>query len=143
MSDATDWIRQHRGQPWFLVLSFNAPHTPVHAPPDALHDVDAKALLPAGSCSPGLCYRAMVEAMDEKIGELLAWLRQDFDPSDADDALELDRTVVIFVSDNGPEKFVAADPERSKYTLFEGGVNVPLIVKGPGVVAGKSGEGRV
>jgi len=134
VSDATDWIRQHRGQPWFLVLSFNAPHTPVHAPPDALHDVDAKALLPAGSCSPGLCYRAMVEAMDEKIGELLAWLRN---------AQELDRTVVIFVSDNGPEEFVAADPERSKYTLFEGGVNVPLIVKGPGVVAGKSGEGRV
>ena len=134
VDDAKDWIRKNAGQPWFVVLSFNAAHTPVHAPPSGLHDIDEKALLPGGSCDPGLCYRAMVEAMDNQIGNLLAWLR---------DRQELDRTVVIFVADNGPEEFVAVDPQRSKFTLFQGGVNVPLIVKGPGVVAGASGKGRV
>jgi arylsulfatase A-like enzyme len=134
VDDARDWIRQNHNQPWLLVLSFNAAHTPIHAPPSGLHDIDEKKLLPGGNCDPLLCYRAMVEAMDKEIGILLAWLR---------DAQELNKTVVIFVSDNGPEEFVAVDPQRSKYTLVQGGVNVPLIVKGPGVVADPSGKGRV
>jgi uncharacterized sulfatase len=40
-----------------------------------------------------------------------------------------ENTMVIFVSDNG------SNTDRSKYTLFEPGVNVPMIISWPGHIA--------
>ena len=49
-------------------------------------------------------------------------------------------TVVIFVGDNGTMR-EAVDPpfllEHSKGTPYEGGINVPLIIAGPGIVPGE------
>jgi arylsulfatase A-like enzyme len=74
----------------------------------------------------------MTEAMDTEIGRLLQGLQGL--PGD-----ELERTVIVFVGDNGtPTDATTApfNPQHAKGTPFEGGVNVPLIVKGPGVAAG-------
>jgi arylsulfatase A-like enzyme len=68
----------------------------------------------------------MVEAMDSEIGRLL-------------DSIE-DDAVVIFLGDNGtPQEATDGgwDPEHAKSTLYEGGINVPLIVNGAGVFRGE------
>ncbi len=108
-------------EPWFLYVAFNAPHDPFHLPPAHLHSFDLDETSP-----PPLRYAAMVESLDTELGRLLA--------SVAPDVLE--RTTVIFLGDNGTHRRVVLSPrdrERSKTTVFEGGVNVPLLVVGPTV----------
>ncbi len=139
VDDAITWINS-QSEPWFLYLSLNAPHEPFQVPPHHLVSPTTLALLPkdvlgnplpAGTHCEGnderFCYLAMVEAMDAEIGRLLATL-----PSDVSD-----QTTVIFVGDNGTPPTVTRPPfnnRRAKNTLYEGGINVPLIVRGAGVV---------
>lgn len=120
VNDAVAWInaRTTAGQNWLAWVAFNAPHTPFHNPPAALHSYGAS---PATNL---LKYRAAVEAMDTEIGRLLA-------------AVNFATTTVIFLGDNGtPGQVIQApyDSTHAKDTLYEGGVRVPLIVRGPGVV---------
>ena len=121
VNDAVAWInaRTAAGQPWVAWVAFNAPHTPFHVPPTALHSYGS---------TPGSQrrqYEAMVEAMDTEIGRLLA-------------AVNAGTTDVIFMGDNGTPGSVIQPPftgAQGKDTLYEGGIRVPLIVRGPGVVA--------
>jgi arylsulfatase A-like enzyme len=78
--------QKHDGKPFFLYLSFNAPHTPLQAPPEYVkrysHITDKKRQV----------YAAMVECLDEQVGRVVV-------------ALELhaliSNTLIIFSSDNG------------------------------------------
>lgn len=111
-------------QPWFVVLSFHAGHSPYHAPPAALHTQNLAGLDPATSPVP--FHRAMVEAMDRELGRFLASLP----------AATRANTNVVFVGDNGTASQVVEapfDPTRSKGTVYQGGVRVPLVVSGPAV----------
>ena len=56
---------------------------------------------------------------DEQVGWFLDMLEE---------TGQLENTVVIFVSDNG------SNTERSKYTLYEPGVHIPMIIRWPGHV---------
>ncbi|MFT7465425.1 MAG: arylsulfatase B [Pseudohongiellaceae bacterium] len=110
-------------EPWFVWLAFNAPHAPYHVPPDELHSYSLSGD-PKDSASKHV--KASIEAMDTEIGRLLAGL--------GDGALA--NTTVIFVGDNGTTTQATSAPFKSahaKGTVFEGGVNVPLIVAGAGV----------
>ena len=69
-------------------------------------------------------YLAEVSAMDREIGRLLGALER---------AGELERTVVVYLTDHGPSM------HRAKFSLYEWGTHSSLIVRGPGV----SGAGRV
>lgn len=112
-------------EPWFMWLAFNAPHTPNHHPPPALHTFD----LPPQTTDPELLTKAMIEAMDTEIGRLLASI----------EPAVLANTYVIFIGDNGTGHAATTAPFiplQGKQTIYEGGVNVPLIIKGPGVIAG-------
>lgn len=120
---ALDWLK---GQtpPWFLWLAYTAPHAPFHLPPDSLHHSqglsgDSAAI----DANPLPYYLAMLEAMDTEMGRVL-------------DAVDRQNTVVIFIGDNGPPTAVAQlpyRPRRVKGTVFQGGLQVPLVVSGVGV----------
>ena len=116
--DAIAWLDEQGDRPWFLWFAFNLPHGPTHMPPD-----DARI----GTSESR--YKAMIEAMDFQIGRLL-------------DALEpevRDNTYVIFMGDNGSpggEASAPFGPGRTKGTIYQGGINLPFIVAGPGVAEG-------
>lgn len=75
-------------------------------------------------------YRAVVEALDTEVSRML------FEMQVIDrDGLYRDgsNTVVVYMGDNGTPQPVAPDPLKSKKTLYEGGIHVPLFVFGEGV----------
>jgi arylsulfatase A-like enzyme len=132
VDDAISWIDDNDDeQPWLMWVAFNAPHTPFEAPPANLLSAEtAAALAEAGSDAEAhLIYSSMIEAMDTEIGRLLS----------AIDEEELANTYVIFLGDNGTPTEVSLAPfarERSKGTVYQGGVNVPFMVNGPDVDGG-------
>lgn len=122
--EALDFVRRHHEDPFFLFLSYNAPHGPLQAPEDEIarfsHLSDPKRRI----------YAAMVSIVDRGVGELLDLL----------DDLELtENTLVIFLSDNGgPENANGSDngPLRGgKSDPFEGGIRVPMAARWPGRIA--------
>lgn len=105
--------------PFFLVVSYNAPHWPLEAEPEDL------ARFAHVRNEDRRTYCAMVYAMDRGIGRILDALRQSGREQD---------TIVVFFSDNGgaPEAPSCNAPFRgAKRQHFEGGVRVPLIIKYP------------
>ena len=122
---AIDWVSTQT-KPWFLWLAYNAPHTPFHLPPDDLH---YQGDLPSDEASieanPLPYYMAMLEALDSELGRLLNTLSEEARAN----------TVVIFIGDNGSPNQVTQEynSQRVKGSLYQGGVNVPLIVSGKGV----------
>jgi len=118
VDDALRLIERWGDRPWFLWLAFNAPHSPWHVPPAALHTLAVDQGSPAS-----LLYRADLEALDTELGRLLESLppavRQ--------------RTTVVFLGDNGTPEQVLTTPAKAsqdKGTAYEGGIHVPLIVSG-------------
>jgi len=116
VDDVLAWVGQ-TPDPWFAYVGFHAPHTPYHSPPASLHSVDLTQPTKRKQ------FEAMVEALDTEIGRLLNGLAP---------AVRAN-TTVIFVGDNGSHGQITLppfDPKHAKGTLYEGGVNVPLIVQG-------------
>ena len=137
--DRTDtairWIREQGNEPWFMWLSYILPHTPLHLPPRELLQSDYSDLSPTANTSdnPIRYFHAMVEAMDTSIGRVLDSMTPEV----------RENTYVIFIGDNGTSSGSVAAPfqaGRAKGTVYQGGVNVPLIVSGPGVDEGSVSE---
>jgi len=122
---AIDWIALQT-KPWFLWLAYNAPHEPFHLPPNELH---SQGFLPTDDTSimvnPLPYYLAMIEAMDTEMGRLISSMSQD----------EIDNTVIIFIGDNGtPGQVIQGQSKyRAKGSIYQGGVNVPMIISGKNV----------
>ncbi len=122
---AIDWLDQQT-KPWFLWLAYNSPHTPFHLPPDSLHTQNGLATDQASiDANPTPYYMAMLEAMDTEIGRLLNTLSTE----------ELANTIIIFLGDNGSPNQVAQEynSRRVKGSIYQGGINVPMIISGKGV----------
>ncbi len=108
-------------EPWLLYVAYNAPHEPHMAHPAEFHSYEL-----TDDSSVRDFYDAAVESMDTELGRLIDALGDE----------RKDRTNVLFLGDNGtPKDAIAApyDRDHAKLTLFEGGVRVPVIVRGPAV----------
>lgn len=135
-ADAVRQIEEHDpANPLFLYLAFTAPHTPYQAPQEYLDR------FPDIADENRRAYAAMVAAMDDQIGNVIAAL----------EAKGLrENTLVLFHSDNGGtrskmfagEGAVAGDlPPRNdplregKGTVYEGGTRVVALANWPGRIA--------
>lgn len=119
---AINWVADQTS-PWFLWLAYNAPHTPFHLPPSELHSQGNLATDQASiDANPLPYYMAMLEAMDSEIGRLLDSMSDE----------ERENTVIIFIGDNGTPNQVVQEyvSQRAKGSVYQGGVNVPMIVSG-------------
>jgi arylsulfatase A-like enzyme len=96
-------------------------HTPIQAKPAIRSKYEGRDL---GSCQGNTAYAAMVDNLDQNIGQILQTLETE----------GLDReTLVIFTSDNGGIRSISCqDPIRAgKGSYYEGGIRVPLIFRWP------------
>lgn len=130
-------IESHQSEPFYCQIWLNDPHASLA--PSEEQMTPYRRRTPEGFTSPFMVYAATVVEMDRQVGRLLERLKEL--------GLE-DRTIVIFSSDNGPEDidignaawsaYGSAGPLRGrKRSLYEGGIRVPLIVRGPNIPAGR------
>lgn len=128
-----DFVRRSKDQPWFAQLWLDDVHTPWKPSAEQIAAVKGK-----GRNEREDRFLAVLVAMDTEIGRLVDALRQ---------AGELDDTLIVFTSDNGPTVGAqtpgSAGPYRGrKASLYEGGLRQPLIVRWPGQVAAGSRDER-
>ena len=99
--------------PFFLFLSFNAPHTPMHAKDDVLEKFKD---------NPRQVYASMMWSMDEAIGNVVEALKEND---------QYDNTIIYFLSDNGAAMSNDASPfpfKGWKGNQYEGGIKTPMIM---------------
>jgi arylsulfatase A-like enzyme len=134
---AARFIEEHKSTPFFLDVAYTAPHWPYQVPGNpSVAPNNARHVMPhevgTGTRSD---YVAMVEHLDRQIGELLAVI---------DRAGVADDTIVIFTNDNGGEWLSSNAPFFGrKWTVFEGGIRVPAIVRWPHRIAAGSVSDQV
>ena len=146
--EASRWIRERdKEKPFFLYIPFIAPHTPLDAPEDlkaryAEMEDDRKPTRSghsdntrrigklSGRPSARPMYAAVVDAMDQAIGRVLATLDEEDLAKD---------TIVLFFSDNGGAAYASGGADNvplrgGKGNTFEGGIRVVSVMRWPGVI---------
>lgn len=116
---ASSFIENAKSEPWFAYVAFNAPHTPLDAPPESV-----EACRSRGAKGDLAALYALVEGIDSAMGHLLDTL---------DRSGQRDNTLIFFTSDHGPCPSVTnhgmqrfnAGLRGQKGHVYEGGVRVP------------------
>jgi arylsulfatase A-like enzyme len=119
--EAVDFIERHQDKPFFLFMSYNAPHTPLQPAKEHLervaHIQDETRRLYAG----------LVVGLDDGVGQIMNKLHES--------GLE-ENTLVFFMSDNGGKLKWGANNgvlRKDKGSSYEGGWRVPFLLQWKGV----------
>ena len=130
--EALRFIGQHKAEPFFLYLPYNAPHYPMEAPKKWMD-------LYEGMETNRRPYAAMISCLDDSVGQIVAKIQE---------LGLLEDTLLVFASDNGPSNEVRTkvDPKGpqpgssgpfrgSKFSVLEGGIRMPFIAAWKGRIA--------
>ena len=146
--EALSFIDANQDRPFFVFLPYYAVHTPLQGADRHIQRFARRLETLAPGDVPeqrpehegwtkqrqdNIEYASMIHALDENLGRIVARLH---------DLGLAGRTYVIFTSDNGGRATLPAGGDATsnlplragKGWLYEGGIRVPLIVKGPRVI---------
>lgn len=121
--EAVNFVERNKNEPFFLFLSYNAPHAPLQATQKYLDR------FPTIENKKRKTYAAMVSAVDDGVGNVLNKLKE----------LKLEEnTIVFFLSDNGgPESKNGSNNgvlREGKGSIYEGGFRVPFAMQWKGQI---------
>lgn len=133
---AINFIEKNKDTPFFCYLSFNAPHTPLQVPDEYYQmyaDIDPSISFSKQNSSDREMSEkdkedarrvyAMVSNIDDNIGKVISKVK----------SLGIeDNTVILFMTDNGPQQLRYVGGMRGlKGSVYRGGVRVPLLMSYP------------
>lgn len=125
---SVSYIDAHAKSPFFLEVAYNVPHWPYQVPdhPSTAPGNSRHVLAVDENPETRAEYIRMLERADQGVGQILAAINRNGLTSN---------TLVIFTNDNGGEWLSRNTPLfNRKFTLYEGGIRVPAIMRWPGRV---------
>jgi arylsulfatase len=135
--EAIDFIRQNQEKPFFAYLAYNAPHTPLQVPQSYYDQYKDLKVDPSYFADKGLYTHEVSEAHQEAARGVFAMVTNIDDNIkkllDSLDEMKLsDNTIIIFMTDNGPQQWRYVGGYRgTKGMVREGGIHVPFYLNMP------------
>lgn len=137
-SGAEGWVatleKRPKDKPFFFWFASRDPHVPYsELTPDGPYQPKDAVMLPIYFDAPGARqniaqYYTEISSLDSYVGKVIAELKEQG---------VLDNTYILFLSDNG------APMPRAKTTLYDAGIQTPLIIRGPHITAGSKTDALV